>query len=258
MPQLTGKDRSRLPDSAFAYVDSNGDRRLPIHDESHVRNALSRFNQVGFEDAAARERARGRVLNAAKRFGIVPVGFITAQLQATGSTASLPAGFVTFLMTDIEGSTRLLHQLGGRYGALLTSVRRILRGAAKRGKGHVIDERADEFFAVFRSAPAALAAAVAIQRALAKKEWPMGAEVKVRAGLHSGKPSRTALGYIGVPVHTVARVCSAAKGGQILLSGDTLAALKSHQPAGVALMRVGRRRLKGLAEPTELFSARAE
>ena len=82
--------------------------------------------------------------------------------------------------------------------------------------------------------------------------------VKVRAGLHTGKPSRTALGYIGVPVHTVARVCSAAKGGQILLSGDTLAALKAHPPANVALQRVGRRRLKGLPEPTELFSARAE
>ena len=258
MPQLTGKDRARLPDSAFAYVDSEGDRRLPIHDESHVRNALSRFNQVRFEDAAAREKARGRVLNAAKRFGIVPVGFITAQLQATTSTASLPAGFVTFLMTDIEGSTRLLHQLGGQYGALLTGVRRILRSAARRGKGHVIDERADEFFAVFRSAPAAVSAAVDIQRALAKKRWPGDVAVKVRAGIHSGTPSRTALGYIGLPVHTVARVCSVAKGGQIVLSGDTLAALKTHAPAEVTFRRIGRRRLKGLPEPTELFSAGGE
>ena len=85
MPQLTGKDRSRLPDSAFAYGDSEGDRRLPIHDESHVRNALSRFNQVRFEDAAARERARTRLLNAAKRFGIVPVGFITGFTSSTAT-----------------------------------------------------------------------------------------------------------------------------------------------------------------------------
>jgi len=258
VPQLTSKDRARLPDSAFAYVDSDGGRRLPIHDESHVRNALSRFNQVAFEDAGARERARARLLNAAKRFGIVPVGFITAQLQATSSAASLPSGFVTFLMTDIEGSTRLLHQLGGRYGALLRSVRRILRGAVRKGRGHVIDERADEFFAVFRSAAAAVSAAVAIQRALSTRAWPGDAVVRVRAGLHSGKPSRTALGYIGVPVHTVARICSVAKGGQILLSGDTLAALKPHPPARVALQRVGRRRLKGLAEPTEVFSALPE
>ncbi len=258
MPQLTGKDRARLPDSAFAYVDSKGARRLPINDESHVRNALSRFNQVGFEDAAAREKARAKVLKAAKRFGIVPVGFITAQLQATSGTASLPAGVVTLLMTDIEGSTRLLHRLGAQYGPLLTAVRRILRVATRRGKGHVIDERADEFFAAFRSAAAAVSAAAEVQRALAKKRWADGVLVKVRAGLHSGKPSRTALGYIGLPVHTVARVCSAAKGGQIILTGETLAFLRAHPPVGVSFTRIGRRRLKGLPEPTELFAAAAE
>ena len=257
MPQLTGKDRARLPDRAFAYVDSNGNRRLPINDESHVRNALSRFNQVAFEDAAAREKARARVLKAAKQFGIVPVGFITAQLQATTGMGSLPAGVVTLLMTDIEGSTSLLHQLGTQYGPLLTGVRRILRAATRRGKGHVIDERADEFFAAFRSASAAVSAAVEVQRALAGKRWPNGAVVRIRAGIHSGKPSRTALGYIGVPVHTVARVCSVAKGGQIILTSETLTYLKAHPPADVAFTRIGRRRLKGLPDATELFSATA-
>jgi len=255
MPQLSGRDRARLPDKAFAYVDSSGDRRLPIHDESHVRNALSRFNQVAFEDAAAREKARGRLLKAARTFGIVPLGFITAQLQAEHGAATLPTGFVTLLMTDIEGSTRLLHTLGSQYGPMLTSVRRVLRSAVKRGRGQVIDERADEFFAVFRSAASAVAAAVSIQGLLAKRKWPGGETVRVRAGLHSGKPSRTALGYIGVPVHTVARVCSAARGGQILLSSDTLTALEAHPPARVAFQRVGRRRLKGLPEATELFTA---
>jgi class 3 adenylate cyclase len=239
MPQLTGKDRARLPDSAFAYVDSKGDRRLPINDESHVRNALSRFNQVGFEDSAAREKARAKVLKAAKRFGIVPVGFITAQLQATSGTASLPAGIVTLLMTDIEGSTRLLHRIGAQW-PLLTAVQRILRAATRRGKD-IIDERADEFFAAFRSAAAAVSAAAEVQRALARKRWADGVTVRVRAGLHSGKPNRTALGYIGLPVHTVARVCSAAKGGQIILTGETLAFLKAHPPADVSFTRIGRR-----------------
>src|SRR5262245_195081 len=243
MPQLSGRDRARLPDKAFAYVDSSGDRRLPIHDESHVRNALSRFNQVSFEDAVAREKARGKVLKAARDFGIVPLGFMTAQLQAEQGAASLPTGFVTFLMTDIEGSTGLLHRLGSRYGATLKTVRRILRSAVRKGRGQVIDERADEFFAVFRSAPSAVAAAVAIQEQLAKRKWPDDEVVRVRAGLHSGKPSRTALGYIGLPVHTVARVCGVAKGGQILLSGDTLSAIEAHPPARVAFQRVGRRRL---------------
>src|SRR2546429_8062197 len=82
----TGK-RVRLPDSAFAYVDSRGRRRLPVHDKAHVRNALARFNQVIFEDEAARERARTRLLNAAKKYGIVPVGFMTGQLQSQMSEA---------------------------------------------------------------------------------------------------------------------------------------------------------------------------
>src|SRR5437899_12621358 len=82
MSQLNAKKRSQLPKSAFAYVDSKGRRRLPINDEPHVRNALARFNQVAFEDDAARERARKRLLSAAKKYGIVPVGFITGQLQS--------------------------------------------------------------------------------------------------------------------------------------------------------------------------------
>lgn len=81
MPQLNSSTRSSLPDSAFAYVDSGGRRRLPIQDAAHVRNALARFNQVAFEDDAARERARKRLLQAAKKHGIVPIGFIDGQLQ---------------------------------------------------------------------------------------------------------------------------------------------------------------------------------
>src|SRR5437773_4197446 len=123
MSQLNAKKRSQLPKSAFAYVDSRGRRRLPINDEPHVRNALARFNQVRFEDEAARERARKRLLNAAKKFGIVPVGFITGQLQSerelarlrAGEPLPLPSGFVTMLMTDVEGSTALVHRLGERY-----------------------------------------------------------------------------------------------------------------------------------------------
>src|SRR5437667_980047 len=82
MPRLKTSKRSRLPDRAFAYIDSRGRRRLPVHDKAHVRNALARFSQVAFEDEAARERARTRLLNAAKKYGIVPVGFITGQLQS--------------------------------------------------------------------------------------------------------------------------------------------------------------------------------
>src|SRR5437879_11843139 len=107
MALLDAKARAQLPDGAFAYVDSRGRRRLPINDEAHVRNALARFNQVDFENDPARERARKRLLNAAKKYGIVPSGFITGQLHSARAQAThaapLPNGSVTLLMTDLEG-----------------------------------------------------------------------------------------------------------------------------------------------------------
>jgi hypothetical protein len=109
MPPLRAKDRAALPDSAFAYIDSSGKRRLPINDAAHVRNALARFGQVAFEDEAAGDRARIRLLRAAKKHGIMPIGFISSQLEPQ---RKLPTGLVTFLLTDIEGSTDLLARLG--------------------------------------------------------------------------------------------------------------------------------------------------
>src|SRR5215831_6903124 len=88
MSQLTAKTRAQLRNAAFAYVDSKGRRRLPIHDESHVRNALARFDQTRFEDDAARERARKRLLGAAKKYGIVPIGFMTGQIESRTSEAT--------------------------------------------------------------------------------------------------------------------------------------------------------------------------
>src|SRR6187200_3699722 len=107
MAKLSARERANLPDRAFAYIDSDGRRRLPIKDEAHVRNALARFGRVAFEDDAARDRARQRLLNAAKRFGIMPVGFIDREIRGKSSIV-LPTGAVTFLLTDIEGSTALL------------------------------------------------------------------------------------------------------------------------------------------------------
>src|SRR5688572_4714712 len=121
MARLGAKERAQLPDSAFAYIDSRGRRALPIHDAAHVRNALARFGQVAFEDEAARDRARSRLLRAAKRHGIMPIGFISAQLQPQ---RRLPKGQVTFLLADIEGSTELLRRLGDGYAPVLADVRR--------------------------------------------------------------------------------------------------------------------------------------
>src|SRR5258705_1185272 len=215
MARLKPKKREPLPDRAFAYIDSRGRRRLPIHDKAHVRNALARFNQVDFENDAAREQARKRLLNAAKKYRIVPVGFITRQLQserkyatariqATAMEATaLPTGLVTLLMSDIEGSTLLLRKLGDRYGALLNDVRAILRAAVSGSGGHEIDTRADEFFAVFERAGGAVEAAVAVQRELAAPEWPYRLGGRIRIGVHPGPPTFTGTGPIGAAVrHT--------------------------------------------------------
>src|SRR5438045_9173886 len=108
MPPLRAKERGQLPDSTFAYIDSRGKRRLPIHDASHVRNALARFSQVAFEDEDARDRARSRLLRAAAKHVIMPIVFLHAQLQPQ---RLLPSVHLTLLITHIDGSTDLLARL---------------------------------------------------------------------------------------------------------------------------------------------------
>jgi class 3 adenylate cyclase len=267
MARLKTSKRAGLPDSAFAYVDSRGVRRLPVHDRAHVRNALARFNQVAFENDAARERARKRLLNAAKKFRIVPVGFITGQLESerrhgqTQATAThikgLPTGFVTLLMTDIEASTVLLRRMGDRYATFLNDVRAILRAAVLRAQGREIDARADEFFAVFERAGAAVETAVAIQREIGSRAWSDGVEVRVRVGIHSGEPTLTDVGYIGLPVHTAARVCSAAHGGQIVVSAAARVAFGTSASSGIRFRSLGRHRLAGLPDLETLFQVQA-
>ena len=372
MAQLSSKKRAGLPKSAFAYIDSKGRRRLPINDESHVRNALSRFNQVTFEDDAARERARKRLLTAAKKYNIVPVGFMTGQLRSQASEAvagrlvielgqvrtpgeferqlrvalrdpslsvlhwsdstrtyldgagrsaalpadderavtllerqgrpmialvharavldnrdlvktvtaavklavenerlrgqveartsevrTLPRGHVTFLLSDIEGSTGLLRRLGDRYAALLADVRAVIRHALDRAGGREVDARADEFFAVFDRAPAALDTAMKIERTLKDRAWPAGVLVKVRIGIHSGRPTLTDTGYVGLVVHTAARICSAAHGGQILLSTAARNAMRESAPKGVRFRSLGAHRFRGLRKRQTIFQVEA-
>jgi len=372
--RLSASERAKLPDSAFAYVDSRGKRMLPIHDEPHVRNALARFEQVKFENDAARERAQKRLLNAAKKYSIVPVGFVTGQLRSerkhaaagrlvielgrigapaeleqhlrsvlgdpslavlhwsegagayvngagkptplptdqeqramtflerdgrpmtlllhnaavlddpdlaatvqaavrfviererldgqvrgrASDAATLPTGFVTILLTDIEGSTALLRQLGDRYADLLESVREIIRDAVLRAGGREVEVRADEFFAVFERVVAAIEAAVSIQRTLAGRTWAEDLPVRVRIGIHSGLITLTDGGYIGLSVHTAARVCSAGHGGQIVVTEETRAVIEERSPADVGFRSLGRHSLPGLPRALMLFQVEAD
>ena len=254
MPPLGAKERAQLPDSAFAYIDSTGRRRLPINDPAHVRNALARFSQVAFEDESARDRARTRLLRAARKHGIVPIGFISAQLQPQ---RKLPKGHVTFLLTDLEGSTELLGRLDELYPPLLADVRRLVRAAVRRAGGREVDARADDLFAVFESAPAALEAALAIQRAMHEGAWPGGVDVRLRIGLHRGRPTLTDTGYVGLAVHSAARIAYSAHGGQIVASSAVHAAVVESLSDGVSLKTLGAWRFQGLPEPVDLFQVAA-
>jgi class 3 adenylate cyclase len=254
MPALDAKQRASLPDSAFAYIDSHGKRRLPINDAAHIRNALARFNQVVFEDDAARDNARMRLLRAAQKHGVVPMGFVRAQLQPQ---RRLPKGQVTFLLIDIEGSTALLARVGDRYSSLVSEVRRATRAAIRRAGGREVDARADDLFAVFEQAPAALAAALAIQRAIKAGPWPKGVDVRVRIGVHSGRPTLTETGYVGLSVHAAARICYAAHGGQIVISSAVHSAVADSLADGVVLRSIGAWRFQGLRDPEHLYQVEA-
>jgi class 3 adenylate cyclase len=254
MPRLSAKERRQLPDSAFAYIDSRGRRRLPIHDAAHVRNALARFSQVAFEDEGARDRARNRLLRAAQRHGIMPIGFISAQLQPQ---RKLPRGQVTFLLTDLEGSTELLARLGDRYASLIAAVRRRVRAAVRQAGGREVDARGDDLFAVFERAPAAVDAALKIQRAMRGGGWPGGVEVRLRIGLHRGRPELTDTGYVGLSVHAAARICFAAHGSQIVMSSAVRTAVLGALPDDVSLRSLGAWRFRGLPEPMDLFQVDA-
>src|SRR5919198_3449027 len=165
----------------------------------------------------------------------------------------LPTGTVTLLSTDIEGSTRLLRALGERYAEALADHRRLLRAAFAEHGGCEVDTQGDAFFYAFERAHDAVAAAVAAQRALAAHAWPDGIPLRVRIGIHTGEPSTTGEGYVGIDVHRVARVMSAGHGGQVLLTQATRNLLPEELPESVGVRDLGKHRLKDLSEPQRLY-----
>ena len=166
---------------------------------------------------------------------------------------NLPTGTVTLLFTDMEGSTQLLQQLGDRYASVLSECRQMLRDAFQRWSGHEIDTQGDAFFVVFARAIDAISAAVDAQRTLASHPWPQGTTVRVRIGLHTGEPSLTPEGYVGLDVHRAARIMSAGHGGQVLLSQTTRDLVEHSLPDDVSIRNLGEHRLKDLQHASCLF-----
>jgi predicted ATPase/class 3 adenylate cyclase len=165
----------------------------------------------------------------------------------------LPTGTVSLLFTDIEGSTRLLQQVGHRYDGVLTECRQFLRAVFHQWNGYEVDTQGDAFFVAFARATDAVAAAVEMQRALASHPWPDDIAVRVRMGLHTGEPQLSAEGYVGLDVHHASRIMSAGHGGQVLLSQTTRDLVEHDLPTGVRLRDLGAHRLKDLLHPSHLF-----
>ena len=171
----------------------------------------------------------------------------------------LPGGTVTFLFTDIEGSTQLLQQLGAEsYGKALSTQRVILRAAFDQFGGTEIDTQGDSFFASFSRATDAVRAVVQVQRALVDHDWPEGVDVRVRMGLHTGEPLVAKEGYIGMDVHRAARIAHVGHGGQVLLSEATAGLLKRDLPEDISLKDLGEYQLKDLRSSWKLFQLEIE
>ncbi len=167
--------------------------------------------------------------------------------------ANLPSGTVTFLFTDIEGSTRLLQQLGDKFAILNAGQDQLLRQAWEANHGTVVTTQGDSFFVAFSRAMDAVNAAVQAQQALARQAWPEGVSVRVRMGLHTGEPQISLSDYVGMDVHRAARIAAVAHGGQVLISQTTRDLIENQLPADMALHDLGNHRLKDLRRPMHLY-----
>jgi YVTN family beta-propeller protein len=173
--------------------------------------------------------------------------------------AELPSGVVTFLFTDIEGSTRLVKQLRERWGAVVGEHQRLLRGAFADHRGHEVDTQGDSFFVAFPSARDAVLAAVEGQRALLTNSWPEGTELLVRMGIHTGQAAVADGRYTGLAVHRAARIGAAGHGGQVLVSQATQTLLEDEEEdLGISLRDLGEQRLKDLDRPVRLYQVAAD
>src|SRR6476659_4985220 len=167
--------------------------------------------------------------------------------------SGLPSGTVTFVFSDIEGSTALLKALGDGYGDVLDTHRRLMRTCFSERGGVEIDTQGDAFFFAFPRARDAVSAAVEAQRLHATYDWTDGHVVRVRMGLHTGEPAVGSEGYLGIDVVRAARLCTVGRGGQVLLSETTRALVGGSLPDGVAVHMLGERRLKDIDEPEHVF-----
>ena len=169
------------------------------------------------------------------------------------ATAAQPSGTITFLFTDIEGSTRLLELMGNQYAVALSEHHEIMRAAIQKWNGREVDTQGDSFFVTFSRALDAVQCAVSAQQALTSHGWPQGESLRVRMGLHTGEPLIASTGYVGMDVHRAARIGDAGHGGQILLSQTTRELIIQDLPNGMTIRDLGEHRLKDMKYPASIY-----
>src|SRR5215212_3687134 len=169
------------------------------------------------------------------------------------TSAAQPSGTITFLFTDIEGSTHLLDKMGDQYAVALGEHHEILRAAIQKWNGHEVDTQGDAFFVTFMRALDAIQCAAEAQRALKAHAWYQGENLRVRMGLHTGEPLIASTGYVGMDVHRAARIGDAGNGGQILLSPTTRELVLQDLPEGLTIQDLGEHRLKDMKYPASIY-----
>jgi predicted ATPase/class 3 adenylate cyclase len=176
------------------------------------------------------------------------------RLAVAATPYALPVATLTFVFTDIEGSTALLRRVGADvYAQILAEHHSLIRSALAGHDGTELNTLGDGFFAAFASPRACVAAVLEMQHALQRHDWPAGERVRVRMGVHTGEATQTSAGLLGLDVHRAARVAGVASGGQILLSETTAALVRDSLPAGASLRDLGLHRLKDLGRPEQIF-----
>jgi class 3 adenylate cyclase len=175
------------------------------------------------------------------------------QITAVHERRPLPEGTVTFVFTDIEGSTTLLRRLRGRYGEMIGDHGRLIRQALHEHGGWEIDTQGDAFFCVFGRAGSAVAFAAAVQKAIAAHDWPEGVRVRIRIAIHTGEPELADRRYYGLDVHRTARLCATARGGEVVLSDLAASLVQEQLPREAALVEKGDVELKDFPGTTRVF-----
>ena len=234
--------RERLRAQLMLALYRDGRQADALHVYQRGRRAI--VDELGIEPGPALQRLERQILNQDDALDL-------------GEAKPRP-GTVTFLFTDIEGSTSLLHSLGERYAEALAAHQRILRRAFARYDGIEVDTQGDAFFVAFASARDGVAAALDAQRALASQRWPDDQMVRVRMGIHTCEARPAAEGYVGLGVHRAARICAAGHGGQVLVSHTTHELLAEEPLEEVAVRDLGPHRLKDLTQAERIFQLVAE